>query len=63
MGAVFSVLDSCGPSSLNTPSSYIEYELERESRFVAVNKRKRMDVMGTAMSAAMSDIKGIMGIH
>lgn len=49
MGAVFSVLDSCGGQSLNTPSEYIEYEMQRESRIINRDKRKRMDIMGNAM--------------
>lgn len=63
MGAVFTVLDTCGTTSLNTPSDYIDYELARESRIIPQSKKKRMDIMGTAMYAAVDDLKHLIGMR
>ncbi|CDW84028.1 UNKNOWN [Stylonychia lemnae] len=62
MGGIASVLDSCGGSQINTPSDFVEYENLRESRKLMVTKKKHMDIMGTALSYAVEDIKHIIGM-
>jgi len=32
MGAVFTMLDSCGTTAITSPSEFIDYELAREAR-------------------------------
>jgi hypothetical protein len=63
MGGIASVLDSCGASQINTPSDYIEYETHRETRKHMTSKKKKMDIMGTAMTYAVDDLKYIIGIR
>lgn len=62
MGAVISVLDSCGSAApMSTPSDYIEYELARQQRIETMQKKKRLDIMGTAMQYAVADFKALVG--
>lgn len=62
MGAILSVLDSCGPSIIS-PADYMDREFERETRIKAKHQRNRMDIMGSAMDAAMVDVKRIIGMN
>ena len=57
------MFDSCGPQAAATPASYMDYELERESRVKMHSRRRKMDVMGTAMDMAVSDIKILVGMY
>ena len=63
MGAVFTMLDSCGSTNMNTPSDYIEYELLRDHRITSTQKKKRIDIMGTAMHYAVDDFKQLIGMR
>ncbi len=53
MGAVVSMFDSCGGNAADTPAGYMDYELEKESRVKMHTRRRKMDVMGTAMDMAV----------
>ena len=48
MGSVFTVFDNCGAQ--DSPAMYMEEEMERQRRVKSSFKKKKMDVMGTAMS-------------
>ena len=61
MGGVFSILDSCGPGA-NSPAHYMDFEFQHETR-QTTQRKKRMDVMGTAMQEAMYDIKCMIGMN
>ena len=53
---------TCGSTAMNTPSDYIEYELARDNRIATLQKKKRIDIMGTAMNYAVSDFKYLVGM-
>ncbi len=62
MGGVVSLFDSCGPAG-NSPAAYMDYELEKESRVKIHTRRRKMDVMGTAMEMAVDDIRLLVGMY
>lgn len=62
MGGVLTIFDSCGAGA-NSPADFIEMEMEKESRVKIHNRRRKMDVMGTAMDMAMQDIKVLVGMY
>jgi hypothetical protein len=41
----------------------MDYEIEREARVKMHARRKKMDVMGTAMDMAKNDIKLLIGMY
>jgi methyl coenzyme M reductase subunit D len=41
----------------------MDYELEKESRVKMHDRRRKMDVMGTAMDMAVKDIKILVGMY
>ncbi len=57
-----SMFDSCGPTA-DSPAAYMDYEIERESRYKMATRRKKMDVMGAAMDMAISDIRHYAGMN
>ena len=62
MGAVVSLFDSCGVQG-NSPADYMDYEIEKESRVKMHTRRRKMDVMGTAMDMAVKDIRLLVGMY
>ena len=62
MGGMTSIFDACAGGG-ETPASYMDIELERESRIKMHTRRRKMDVIGTAMDMAMADIKVLVGMY
>jgi hypothetical protein len=63
MGALITVFEACGgDNNGSNPAQYMDMEMERESRFKNGHK-KRVDVMGSAMDAAMHDVKYYIGLN
>lgn len=56
------MFDSCGPSE-DTPASYMDYEIQKESRYKMATRRRKMDVMGAAMDMAIADIRHYVGMN
>lgn len=56
------MFDSCGPQN-NSPAAFMDQELEREARVKMHARRKKMDVMGTAMDMAVKDIRQLVGMY
>jgi hypothetical protein len=58
MGGIVSMFDGCGGGpDANSPAAFMDQEMERDTRNKTHARRKKMDVMGTAMDMAMSDIR------
>lgn len=57
-----SIFDVCAGGG-ESPATYMDYELERESRIKMHSRRRKMDVIGTAMDMAITDIKVLVGMY
>lgn len=62
MGGMTSLFDACAGGA-ESPAAYMDIELERESRNKMHNRRRKMNVIGTAMDMALTDIKVLVGMY
>ena len=66
MGGLFSTLDACQGACTNgptTPGDFIEEEMKRQKRIKNKERKRKMDIMGTAMHFAIDDIRHLVGIQ